>query len=206
MIEGPNLLKEALKEGIETEAVFVRPELTSEEAEILGGADLERKTFVLSGKLFDELKDTETSQGIISVVRKPETVIPEGSHGGNYIVLDRLQDPTSDPYSPKVVRSAAGSLFRVPICFVDGPDELIGLVHENGKRLIATALEADKAYYDCDLKEDAAIVIGNEGNGIDRELLKRADEIITIPMAGNTESLNAAVSAGILMYERIRRR
>jgi TrmH family RNA methyltransferase len=49
-------------------------------------------------------------------------------------------------------------------------------------------------------------VIGNEGNGIDRELLKRADEIITIPMAGNTESLNAAVSAGILMYERIRRR
>ena len=48
-------------------------------------------------------------------------------------------------------------------------------------------------------------MIGNEGNGIDRELLKRADEIITIPMAGNTESLNAAVSAGILMYERIRR-
>ena len=150
-------------------------------------------------------------------------------NGGNYIVLDRLQDPgnigtilrtadaagfelavlvkgTADPYSPKVVRSAAGSLFRVPICFVDGPDELIGLVHENGKRLIATALEAEKAYYDCDLKEDAAIVIGNEGNGIDRELLKRADEIITIPMAGNTESLNAAVSAGILMYERIRRR
>ena len=229
MIEGPNLLKEALKEGIETEAVFVRPELTSEEAEILGGADIERKTFVLSEKLFDELKDTETSQGIISVVKKPETVIPEGSHGGNYIVLDRLQDPgnigtilrtadaagfelavfvkgTADPYSPKVVRSAAGSLFRVPICFVDGPDELIGLVHENGKRLIATALEADKAYYDCDLKEDAAVVIGNEGNGIDRELLKRADEIITIPMAGNTESLNAAVSAGILMYERIRRR
>ena len=67
MIEGPNLLKEALKEGIETEAVFVRPELTSEEAEILGGADLERKTFVLSGKLFDELKDTETSQGVMAV-------------------------------------------------------------------------------------------------------------------------------------------
>ena len=60
--------------------------------------------------------------------------------------------------------------------------------------------------YASKLSSNGIIVMGNEGNGIDRELLKRADEIITIPMAGNTESLNAAVSAGILMYERIRRR
>ena len=229
MIEGPNLLKEALKEGIETEAVFVRPELTSEETEILSGAaELEKKTFILSGRLFEELKDTETSQGIISVVKKPPTAIPEVSEGGNYVVLDRLQDPgnigtilrtadaagfelaifmkgTADPYSPKVVRSATGSLFRMPIVFVEGPEELTELVHSRGKRLIATAMVADKAYYDCDLVRDAAIVIGNEGNGIDRELISRADEKISIPMEGNTESLNAAVAAGILMYERIRR-
>ena len=230
LIEGPNLLKEALKEEIEVEAVFVRPEMTDEEAGIIEeGPELDRKTFVLSNKLFDELKDTETSQGIVTVVRKRQTVSLKGRPGGNYVVLDRLQDPgnigtilrtadaagyemavfmkgTADPYGSKVVRSATGSLFRLPMVFVEDADELAELVHSAGKRLIATAMDAEKAYYDCDLEKDAAIIIGNEGNGISPELISGADEKISIPMAGNTESLNAAVAAGILMYERIRRR
>lgn len=230
LIEGPNLLKEALKEETDVEAVFVRPEMTDEEAGIIEeGPELDRKTFVLSGRLFDELKDTETSQGIITVVRKKHMALPEGRPGGNYVVLDRLQDPgnigtilrtadaagyemavfmkgTADPYSPKVVRSATGSLFRLPMVFVKDAEELAELVRSAGKRLIATSMDAGKAYYDCDLEKDAAIIIGNEGNGISPELMMRADEKIMIPMAGNTESLNAAVAAGILMYERIRRR
>ncbi len=228
LIEGPNLLKEAIKEKIEVEAVFVRPEMTGEEADIIEeGPELDRKTFVLSNKLFDELKDTETSQGIVTVVRKRQRM-PEEAAGGNYVVLDRLQDPgnigtilrtadaagfemavfmkgTADPYGSKVVRSACGSLFRLPIVFAEDADELAELVHSRGKRLIATAMDAEKAYYDCDLERDAAIIIGNEGNGISPELISRADEKISIPMAGNTESLNAAVAGGILMYERIRR-
>ena len=228
LIEGPNLLKEALKEEIEVEAVFVRPEMTDEEASIIEeGPGLDRKTFVLSGRLFDELKDTETSQGIITVVKKQEVSF-KGPPGGNWVVLDRLQDPgnigtilrtadaagfemavfmkgTADPYGPKVVRSATGSLFRLPIVYAENADELAELVHSMGKRLIATAMDAVKAYYECDLSEDAAIIIGNEGNGISPELIAGADEKISIPMAGNTESLNAAVAAGILMYERIRR-
>lgn len=228
LIEGPNLLKEALKEEIEVEAVFVRPEMTDEEVSIIEeGPGLDRKTFVLSGRLFDELKDTETSQGIITVVKKQEVSF-KGTPGGNWVVLDRLQDPgnigtilrtadaagfemavfmkgTADPYGPKVVRSATGSLFRLPIVYVENADELAELVHSMGKRLIATAMDARKAYYECDLSEDAAIIIGNEGNGISPELIAGADEKISIPMAGNTESLNAAVAAGILMYERIRR-
>ena len=230
LIEGPNLLKEALKEEIDVEAVFVRPEMTDEEAGIIEeGPELDRKTFILSNRLFDELKDTETSQGIVTVVRKRQDPSPKGRPGGNYVVLDRLQDPgnigtilrtadaagyemavfmkgTADPFSPKVVRSATGSLFRLPMVFVEDAEELTELVHSAGKRLIATAMDAEKAYYDCDLEKDAAIIIGNEGNGISPELMMRADEKIMIPMAGNTESLNAAVAAGILMYERIRRR
>ena len=230
LIEGPNLLKEALKEETDVEAVFVRPEMTDEEAGIIEeGPELDRKTFILSNRLFDELKDTETSQGIVTVVRKRQDSSPKGRPGGNYVVLDRLQDPgnigtilrtadaagfdlavfmkgTADPYSPKVVRSATGSLFRLPMVFVEDAEELAELVHSAGKRLIATAMDAEKAYYDCDLEKDAAIIIGNEGNGISPELMMRADEKIMIPMAGNTESLNAAVAAGILMYERIRRR
>ncbi len=229
LIEGPNLLKEAIKEKIEVEAVFVRPEMTGEEADIIEeGPELYRKAFVLSNKLFDELKDTETSQGIVTVVRKRQRM-PEEATGGNYVVLDRLQDPgnigtilrtadaagfemavfmkgTADPYGSKVVRSACGSLFRLPIVFAEDADELAELVHSRGKRLIATAMDAEKAYYDCDLERDAAIIIGNEGNGISPELISRADEKISIPMAGNTESLNAAVAGGILMYDVPQRR
>ena len=94
LIEGPNLLKEALKEEIDVEAVFVRPEMTDEEAGIIEeGPELDRKTFILSNRLFDELKDTETSQGIVTVVRKRQDLYPKGKPGGNYVVLDRLQDP-----------------------------------------------------------------------------------------------------------------
>ena len=229
LIEGPNLLKEALKEGLWVETVFVRPVMTSEEEDIISEGDLEKKTYCLSEALFSELKDTETSQGIITVIRKPKFADPGISTGGNVIVLDRVQDPgnigtllrtadaagfemavflkgTADPFSAKVVRSACGSLFRMPIYFAENSDELVEFLHERGKRIIATAMDADTAYYDADLEKNAAIIIGNEGNGIDPDLMKRADEKIMIPMAGNTESLNAAVAGGILMYERIRRR
>ena len=228
LIEGPNLLKEALKEGVFVETVFVRHEMTAEEEEIIsGGYGLEGKAFSLPEKLFDELKETETSQGIIAAVKKP--VFEESkTDGGNYLVLDRVQDPgnigtllrtadaagfelavivkgTADPFSAKVVRSAAGSLFRLPLYFAEDNDDLIEFVHSRGKRLIASVLGGDKAYYECDLKRNAAIIVGNEGNGIDPDLIERADEKITIPMAGNTESLNASVAGGILMYERIRK-
>ena len=229
LIEGPNLLKEALKEGVEVETVFVRPEMTSEEEKLINeNRSIDAKAFCLSAALFGELKDTETSQGIISVVKKREKEA-DSIPGGNWLILDRVQDPgnigtllrtadaagferavlmkgTADPYSAKVVRSACGTLFRLPVFYAESIDELVRSVRSSGKRLIATAMDAGKAYYDCDLKTDAAIVIGNEGNGIDPELIAAADEIISIPMVGNTESLNAAVAGGILMYERIRRR
>ena len=229
LIEGPNLLKEALKEEVWVETVFVDPMMTAEEEEIISSGNLEDKDFCLSGNLFRELKDTETPQGIITVIRKPEFRDPGKNTGGNVLVLDRLQDPgnigtlirtadaagyemavfvkgTADPYGAKVVRSATGSLFRMPIYFAENGREAVDFLHERGKRIFATAMDADKAYYDAELTENAAVIIGNEGNGIDPELMKRADEKIMIPMAGNTESLNAAVAGGILMYERIRRR
>ena len=232
LIEGPNLVKEALKEGADLISLMisVSQEEGGNDGEILEEESLKDRTCVLSGNLFKELSETETPQGMIAIVKKrqrDENDIPV-SPGGNVVVLDRLQDPgnigtilrtadaagfdiacfikgTGDPYSPKIVRAAAGSLFRLPIIFVNDNDELEDLMRQYGKRIIATAMEGDKAYYETDLSENCAIVIGNEGNGVSSDLLRRADEIIRIPMAGNTESLNASVAAGILMYERIRR-
>ena len=72
--------------------------------------------------------------------------------------------------------------------------------------MFATALENSETYFACDLRYDAAIVIGNEGNGICQEILTGADQNITIPMEGKTESLNAGIAAGVLMYEALRQR
>ena len=82
----------------------------------------------------------------------------------------------------------------------------MAMLRAHGKRVFATALENSETYFNCDLRYDAAIVIGNEGNGICQEILTGADQNITIPMEGKTESLNAGIAAGILMYEALRQR
>ena len=230
LIEGPNLITEALKEGAEIEAVFVRPDFDElgPEGALLRDERIEGKLYQLSSSLFDELKDTETPQGIMAVIKKPEKAQPDIGEGDNIIVFDRLQDPgnigtilrtadacgfrlavfikgTCDPFSPKVVRSAAGSIFRVPMFFAEDRNQAVDFIHGLNKTLVTTAMDAEYDCYQCDLSKDCAIVIGNEGNGVDPELIKRADLKIRIPMEGTIESLNASVAAGILMYERIRR-
>ena len=224
LIEGENLLEEAVKNGAEIKTVLARPDY--------GGCffGTEDKVFSLDDNLFRQLAQTETSQGIIAIVAKPESsparFLDEGG-GGNFVVLDRLQDPgnigtilrtadaagyslaivlkgTADVFSSKVVRAATGSLFRMPVVFMDSVDELMEFTRAAGKKLVATCFDTDRYYYDENLKENIALIIGNEGNGISRELIEGSDLKIKIPMHGNIESLNASVAAGILMYEAVR--
>lgn len=222
LIEGENLIEEALKTGSRVETVLVRAGCDKVPRELLD------KTFILKEKLFDRLAQTETSQGMIAVVAKPETKKDDyiGAEG-NFVVLDRLQDPgnigtilrtadaagyaltiamkgTADIFSPKVVRAATGSLFRMPVVFMDSNSELVEFTRAAGKKLVATCFDTECYYFDEDLTENIALVIGNEGNGICEELIESSDIKIKIPMHGNIESLNASVAAGILMYEAMR--
>lgn len=235
IIEGPNLLEEALNGKAKIGQILFDEEALSRSEELAGLARMaeERKipAAVASPSLFLKASNTDTPQGVIAWVEKPvwtkeQFFAPEG---GNIIVLDRLQDPgnlgtilrtadsagfsgamilkgTGDIYGPKTVRAATGTLFRLPVLFCDGPEEAMAVLRSHGKRVFATALENSDTYFDCDLRYDAAIVIGNEGNGICEEILSGADQNITIPMEGNTESLNAGIAAGILMYEALRQR
>lgn len=226
LIEGENLLEEAVREGAAVETVLMRKGY--------GGLPpgLEEKTFAVEEGLFRKLARTDTSQGILAIVKKPEvsqSALTEKGAAGNFVVLDRLQDPgnigtiirtadaagyglvavmkgTADVYAPKVVRAAAGSLFRVPVVFINDYDELVSFVKAAGGKLTATCFDTDRYYYEEDLTENVALIIGNEGNGISTELMERADMKIKIPMAGAIESLNAAVAASILMYETVRQR
>ena len=225
LIEGENLLEEAVKNGAAIKTVLMCRDYRGS---LFGTED---KAFCLSDKLFEQLSQTETTQGIMAIVEKPE-LSPDlflNRGGGNFIVLDRLQDPgnigtilrtadaagyelaivmkgTADVFSPKAVRAATGSLFRMPVVFMDSVDELMEFTRAAGKKLAATCFDTDRYYYDEDLRENIALIIGNEGGGISRELMESSDLKIKIPMHGNIESLNASVAAGILMYEAVRPR
>lgn len=226
LIEGENLLEEAVKNHAEIKTVLVRQDYGGN---FYGSED---KVFYLDDRLFDRLSQTETSQGIMAIVKKPEfsrAEFTDKNDGSNYVVLDRLQDPgnigtiirtadaagygliiamkgTADVFSPKAVRAATGSLFRMPVVFMDSVGELMEFTRAAGKKLAATCFDTDRYYYDEDLRENIALIIGNEGGGICRELIESSDLKIKIPMHGNIESLNASVAAGILMYEAVRPR
>lgn len=240
LIEGPNLVEEAMKNGADIRAILMSEGFDAEESFNGEGFDAEQSCegadiYLLGDRLFSKVSLTETPQGIMAIVAKPKhdnedalaKALTERGEDANVLVLDKVQDPgnigtmirtadaagygavilikgSGDCYSPKVVRSAAGSLFRVPIIYVDTYEELEGLLRKLGKKIVATGFDTDKFYYDIDMTRNIALVIGNEGNGISKQLFEMADEIVKIPMHGNIESLNAAVAAGILMYEAVR--
>lgn len=239
VIEGPNLVKEALENHEKLIGVLFKDSLklrdgNTEMAAIFEGSKQQKiQMYTIEDRLFEKLAQTETTQGVLGVVKREkmqEATFFKGRENtrGNIIVLDRLQDPgnigtilrtadgagfsgaivikgTVDIYSPKVVRAATGSLFRLPILQVDTAEECINLLQKNERVSVCATLEGAIPYFECDMRENTAIIIGNEGNGVSAEFIKYCDKKVKIPMIGTIESLNAAVAAGILMYESVRR-
>ncbi|MFA5634402.1 MAG: RNA methyltransferase [Anaerovoracaceae bacterium] len=203
-------------------------------ADIIGQSqEMDIKMTLLSDNVFDKLMDTETPQGIAALVRsrKWDTESFFGADKrkghGNLLVLDRIQDPgnagtlirtaeaagyqgililkgTVDLYSPKVVRATSGSLFRMPLLFTENTKETVELLHSRRKRVIVATPYCDSFHFQVSLDRNVAFVIGNEAGGVSREFLDMSDRQVKIPMSEPVESLNAAVAAGILMYESVR--
>ncbi len=229
LVEGENMIREACNHGIPLRHIFLRdkggghPEFVFTKPGKAPGVPI----YLLEYGLFDQLAQTETSQGVLGVAKKP--VMPKTiPNQGNVLILDRLQDPgnigtlirtaeaagyqgvvvvkgTADVFSPKVVRATAGSLFRVPLFHFSDREELLEALRKSGKKMVVTDLKAKTSYYQQDLRKNIALVIGNEGNGVDPYFSEHGDVRIKIPMKGKVDSLNAAVAAGILMYESMRR-
>ena len=112
---------------------------------------------------------------------------------------------TGDIFNPKVVRSTMGAIFRINII---QSDDLVVTIKEMKKhkfKVIATSLQTNDSIYDIDYKK-SAIIIGNEANGISKEVMETADKKVKIPMLGKTESLNAAVATGVMLYEYVRQK
>ena len=231
LIEGDNLIEEADRNGVKIHGIILKENAPVRDR-TRAVTDKGVPVTVLSEKLFTTLSQTEASQGAIAEIEIPrfaEGDIERGrGGGGDIVVLDRLQDPgnlgtiirtadaagfdgiiclkgTAEVWAPKVMRSAAGSVFRVPTVYVGGPKELFELIGRTGKKLAVTAFDEAVSLWEAPVERDTAIVIGNEAGGVSEELMRAADLKIKIPMYGEIESLNAAVAAGIIMYESVRK-
>ena len=231
LMEGPRPVRDAVKEGARLAYVFIRASGAGEdETKDLAGLCAENNIdcVLLSDELFDGISDTENSQGVIGAAHKKAPAdAGDQDAAGRILILDRLQDPgnigtiirtaeaagfgtliaikgTGDVYSPKTVRAAAGSLLRVNVFEGYTASDAVNYCQERSVRIIASDLEGSVEYTAADLTGRIALVIGNEGSGISDEIRQSADTKVRIPMKGNIESLNAAVAAGVLMYETMR--
>ena len=232
-LEGPNLVREAMQQGGRVRFIFTRagaasPEITAliDEAEAKGLA-----VYELAESLFAKVTLTQTPQDIAAVAEKRQTEAGgffEEVKDGCVLVLDRLQDPgnagtlvrsaeamgfkgilaikgTADLWQPKAVRAAAGSLLRLPLLLCEDAEQALELLRRAGKTVYTADMDGQLPCWDAQLAKDAAVVIGNEGSGASSEL-KAAAQLLSIPMDGNAESLNAAVAGSIIMYESMRQR
>ncbi|WP_138211319.1 TrmH family RNA methyltransferase [Hathewaya histolytica] len=230
IVEGIRFTEEAINSNFEIEYIFFDEDsLQKKEVKKLlenrnSLLDNNTKVYKVTKEVFRIISNTETPQGVLAVVRNKEIHIKDNK--GFYILVDRVQDPgnlgtivrtahatgalgviltkgTVDIYNEKTLRSTMGSIFKVPIIRDDDLSFTFNL-KDNGFKIISSSLDTDTNFYSLNLKENAIIVIGNEGNGISDEIYSISDIKAKLPMVGDSESLNAGVAAGIMMYEVLR--
>ena len=185
----------------------------------------------VTDEVFRKMSDTQSPQGILSVVRQTHSDLVNILDQDNpmLLLLEDVQDPgnlgtmfrsaegagvngilmsrgTADVYNPKVVRSTMGAIFRMPFLYVDSIPEAMGQLRKKGICTYAAHLQGKKSYDEMDYTKPCAFLIGNEGNGLSREAAEAADTYILIPMLGKVESMNAGTSAAILTFEAARQR
>ena len=186
---------------------------------------------ILSDSVFQHVSDTKTPQGVLCVVKQKSYNVEKLLKAENplFMVLDNLQDPGNlgtivrtsegagvdavflskesvDIYNPKTIRSTMGSIYRMPVIYVEDLLELLDMFREKGIKSYAAHLEGKNSYDQESYKSGTAILIGNEGNGLRDEVSNKADIWVQIPMKGQVESLNAAIAASVLMFEVARQR
>jgi len=232
-VEGIRFINDAIDNGQDIVKVVVSDKLES----LNGGKELIERVitvcadcYLVPEKLFKEISDTQTPQGILAVLKKREFVLDTVIEQGNSVViLDSLQDPGNvgtiirtadaadisaviltkgcvDLFSPKVLRSTMGSVFHMPVFEGLYINKTIDILKKSGYKVIASHLDGQNNYFDEDLTSRCAIIVGNEANGISDETAQIADRLVRIPMPGRAESLNASVAASIMIYEIVRQK
>lgn len=230
VIEGIKLIKEAIAEDANIKTIVacdncvkneeIDPKIMYEIAKY--------NCLYVEEKVFHSITDVQNPQGLLAIMSK-ENEQEEIDYGEDIIIaLDDIQDPgnlgtiirtvdsiglkqlivskkSGDVYNPKVVRSSMGAILRVKVIESDNLVETLKQMKKHKFEIVATSLGTNNSIYDIDYKKKI-IVIGNEANGVSKEVLDMADEKVKIPMLGKTESLNAAVATGVIAYEYVRQK
>ncbi len=213
LLEGKKSVKSAVEAGLEIQYIFMPSHKTIKEFE-------SDKTFLVSDAIMKKLSTTDSPPEIIMTAKRPYYNIKDFLNFKKIILLDSIKDvgnlgtiirasaafgvdsiilygDSTDPYSPKVIRSAAGNMFKIPIIEVNKED----LSHfKNSHKFLATVVNSNKYINDFKKPEKMIVMFGSEADGLCKELLSLADDKLTLKMANNVESLNLAVSTGIILY------
>ncbi|PLR82370.1 TrmH family RNA methyltransferase [Bacillus sp. V33-4] len=175
----------------------------------------------VTAEIIKAISDTEAPQGVLAVCQQEQAVQPD-FNGRTFLLIDAVQDPGNlgtmirtadaagldvvvvgdgsvDMYNPKVLRSAQGSHFHLPVIRASLFEWLDKLQGQNIP-VYGTALENGVNFSEVTPRESFALLVGNEGSGVNRDLLEKTTKNLFIPIHGKSESLNVAVAAGILLY------
>lgn len=225
IIEGYRNVKDAAEKKAKIEFILVSDKCNYDLSSLKG-----YKMYTLAPRIFDYVSDTVTPQGIMAICKMEELSFSDIELGEKslIVVCENLQDPGNagtiirsadaagakavimtkgcvDIYNPKVTRSLMSSLFSVKVVRNKNIDSVFGFLKSNGIKSVAGALsDKSKCIFDSDMTGNVAVFIGNEGNGLSEDTIKRCDLKVTIPMLGGAESLNASTAGAVMMYEFVR--
>ena len=215
LVEGRKMVEEALASAFPVAAVLADEERAAEFA-----LPENVPVVLMPAHVLAAVCDTKPPQGIAAVVRMEDVPL----QGKRLVALDGVQDPgnvgtiirtadaagfdgvllstqCADVFSPKVLRATMGSVFRMGIRVTDDLSDLLAQLVAEGASVLSSQLDGEPFYQRSPLNERFVLVIGNEGNGVTDEVKAVATHKVKLPMRGGAESLNAAVAAGIMMYE-----
>lgn len=230
MIEGIKLVKEAIQEKANIKQIILCDdcEKTENISKELMYEIAKYDCIYVTTKVFKYLSEVQEPQGILAVIEK-NNIDKEIDYTQDIIVaLDDVQDPgnlgtilrtvdsigitqilvskgTADSYNPKVVRSTMGAIFRIKIIECEDLAQTLKEIKKHKFKIVVSSLQTENSVYDIDYNKKV-IIIGNEANGVEAYIQEMADEKIKIPMLGKTESLNASVATGIILYEYVRQK
>ena len=226
LIEGIKLIQEAIQENTKIKQIVICEDC--ENTEIIPKELMYEiakfECIYVTKQIFNTITEVKNPQGIIAIINKENTEKEIDYNQDIIVALDDLQDPgnlgtilrtvdsiglnqilvskgTADCFNPKVVRSTMGAIFRVKIIECEDLKNTLKEVKKHKFKL----LKAEKTIYATEYKKKV-IIIGNEANGVKKEIQDMADEKVKIPMLGKTESLNASVATGIILYEYVRQK
>ncbi|MGH9882167.1 MAG: TrmH family RNA methyltransferase, partial [Pyrinomonadaceae bacterium] len=235
-IEGLRLCEEALRSRLKIDAVIYSEEIAQKGRAAVFLEEAEKVSERLASvteKLLATISYTKTPQGIVALARRPEsgphrlematveapllTVIHGINNPVNVGAILRSAEAagvsgviattnTSDPFSPKSLRGAMGSAFRLPIWFGSSYQDALAWCAEHEIETVCTSVNAETLYTGVDWTRRQALIVGPEATGLTAEEIKSAQLAVRIPMRGEVESLNVAVATAIVLYEAARQR